>query len=60
MLTYTVPVTAFTKDETVYSNLKSNGEEYKTIVTTHIINEDDEKLLKDMTDLLNIENTSGD
>lgn len=60
MLTYTVPITAFTKDETVYSNLKSNGEEYKTIVTTHIINEDDEKLLKDMTDLLNIENTSGD
>lgn len=60
MLTYTLPVAAFTKDETVYSNLKSDGEEYKTIVTTHIINEDDEKLLKDMTDLLNIENTSGD
>lgn len=60
MLTYTLPVAAFTKDETVYSNLKSNGEEYKTIVTTHIINEEDEKLLKDMTDLLNIENTSGD
>ena len=60
MLTYTLPVAAFTKDETVYSNLKSDGEEYKTIVTTHIINEEDEKLLKDMTDLLNIENTSGD
>lgn len=60
MLTYTLPVSAFTKDETVYSNLKSNGEKYKTIVTTHIINEDDEKLLKDMTDLLNIENTNGD
>lgn len=57
---YTLPVAAFTKDETVYSNLKPNGKEYQTIVTTHLINEDDEKLLKDMTTLLNIENTSGD
>lgn len=57
---YTLPVSAFTKDETVYSNLKPNGEEYQTIVTTHLINEEDEKLLKDMTTLLNIENTSGD
>lgn len=60
MLVYTLPVAAFTKDETVYTNAKSNGEQYQTIVTTHLINEEDEKLLKDMTNLLNIENTSGD
>lgn len=60
MLVYTLPVAAFTKAETVYTNAKSNGEQYQTIVTDHLINEEDEKLLKDMTNLLNIENTSGD
>lgn len=60
MLMYSVPVAAFTKDETVYSNLKSNGESYKTIVSTHLENTDDEKILKDLTNLLNIENTSSD
>lgn len=60
MLLYTLPVSAFTKDETVYSNMKPNGESYKTIVTTRLENSDDEKILKDLTDLLNIENTSGD
>ena len=60
MLVYTLPVAAFTKDETVYTNAKSNGEQYQTIVTDHLINEEDEKILKDMTNLLNIENTSGD
>ena len=60
MLVYTLPVAAFTKDETVYTNAKSNGEQYQTIVTDHLINEEDEKLLKDMTNLLNIENTSED
>lgn len=58
-LMYTLPVSAFTKDETVYSNLNSKGQKYQTIVTTHIINENDEKILKDLTTLLNIENTSG-
>ncbi len=58
-LMYTLPVSAFTKDEIVYSNLNSKGEKYQTIVTTHLINENDEKILKDLTTLLNIENTSG-
>ena len=43
---YTLPVSAFTKDETVYSNLNSKGQKYQTIVTTHLINENDEKILK--------------
>ncbi len=60
MITYTLPVAAFTKDETVYSNMKSNGEEYNTIVTTHLINEEDEEILNDLSNLLNIENTSGE
>ena len=60
MLLYTIPVAAFTKDETVYSNAKSNGEKYKTVVTTHIENTEDEEILKDLTNLMNIENTSGD
>lgn len=60
MLMYTIPVSAFTKDETVYSNIDSNGGNYKTVVTTRLENTDDEKVLKDLTNLLNIENTSGD
>lgn len=60
MLLYSLPVVAFTKDETVYSNAKANGEKYKSIVTVHLENTEEEKVLKDLTDLLNIENTNGD
>ncbi len=60
MLMYTLPVSAFTKDETVYANMKVNGENYKTIVTTRLENTENEKILKDLSNLLNIENTSGD
>ena len=60
MLLYTIPAYAFTKDETVFSNANANGEAYNTIVTEHLINEEDETLLKDITSLLNIENTSGE
>ena len=60
MLLYTIPAQAFTKDETVFSNANADGTIYNTIVTEHLINENDEKLLKDITSLLNIENTSGD
>lgn len=60
MLLYTAPVQAFTKDETVYSNVKANGENYQTVVTEHLKNTKGEEVLKDLTDLLEIENTSGD
>lgn len=60
MAFYTLPVFAFTKDETVYSDLDSKGNPYKTIVSTHINNEDNEKIINDLSDLLNIENTNGD
>lgn len=57
---YTGPVLAYTKDETVYSRLDSEGSGYKTIVSTHIKNEENEEILKDISDLLNIENTNGE
>lgn len=58
MILYTTPVLAYTKDETVYTKLDGNGESYKTIVTDHISGE--EKIINDLTDLLNIKNISGD
>lgn len=60
MIGYTIPVFAYTKDETVYSKLDSSGNSYKTIVSTHIKNTENEDLINDISDLLNIKNTSGD
>ena len=60
MIGYTVPVFAYTKDETVYSKLDVSGSCYKTIVSTHIKNKENEDVVKDMSDLLDIKNTSGD
>lgn len=60
MLTYTAPVFAFTKDETVYTNLYANGNAYNTIVSDHIKNSEKEKLINDISDLLNIKNVGGD
>ncbi len=58
--TYTLPVMANTKDETVYSKVNINGENYSTIVSEKISNDDNLELLEDMTNLLNIENTNGE
>lgn len=60
MIAYTTPIMAFTKEETVYSKVNSNGDVYQTIVSTHLNNDDEENILKDLTDLINIENTNGD
>ncbi len=60
MCAYTMPVMAFTKEETVYSKLTKEGENYSTLVSTHLENEEEADVLKDMTDLLNIENTKGE
>lgn len=60
MCAYTLPVFAYTKDETVYSKINSKGEKYQTIVSTHIENDEELAVIKDMSDLLNIENTNGD
>lgn len=59
MVAYTVPVFGYTKDETVYSKLDASGNNYKTIVSTHIQNSNNEEIINDISDLLNIKNTSG-
>lgn len=60
MTLYTAPVFAYTKDETVYTKYDSNGKAYKTIVSTHLKNDENEEILKDLSNLLNIKNTNGD
>lgn len=60
MVAYTAPVFAFTKDETVYSKLDKNGSRYSTIVNSHIENEEQAKIVNDISDLLNIKNVNGD
>lgn len=60
MCAYTAPVFAFTKDESVYSKINSKGENYQTIVSTHIENDEESDLIHDVSDLLNIENTNGE
>lgn len=59
VFTYTTPVFAYTKDETVYSKLDSIGNNYQTIVSAHIRNEEQNKLIEDLSDLLNIQNING-
>lgn len=54
------PVLAYTKDETVYGKLNSNGEKYSTIVTSHLKNTENSDILRDMAELLNIKNINGD
>ena len=46
-----VPALAYSKDETVYSKVKSNGESYQTTVTEHIKNTDDLETLNDISEL---------
>ena len=58
LVLYATPVLAYTKEETVYTKLDSNGERYKTIVTDHISGE--EKIINDLTDLFNVKNIGGD
>lgn len=60
MLCYTMPILAFTKDETVYSKLDGNGNVYQTTVSNHLKNTEGENILKDLSDLMNIENVNGE
>ena len=60
MLAYSAaPVFAYTKEESVYSKLDNNGIAYQTIVSNHLKNTEKSELLKDISDLMNIENVSG-
>lgn len=60
MLAYATPVFAITKEETVYSKLDQEGKCYNTIVNDHIKNEENLKLIDDISDLINIENVNGE
>ncbi len=59
LMTPALPVSALTKDETVYSKLETNGDTKYTIVTEHLINDKEENNLIDSTDLKDIINTNG-
>lgn len=59
MLTYTLPVMAYTKEEMVYVKTDATGKKYETIVSSHIKNTEAANTIKDISDLLNIENTNG-
>lgn len=60
MCIYTMPVFANTKEETVYSKLDNSGNEYQTIVSTKLQNDQNAELLNDISELMNIKNTNGD
>ncbi|MCI9062994.1 MAG: hypothetical protein HFJ17_00060 [Clostridia bacterium] len=60
MMTYTIPVFGYTKDETVYSKLDKDGKQYKTIVSTYLQNSEELKTINDISDLINIKNTNGE
>ncbi len=54
-----MPVSALTKEETVYAKINQNGNVKKVSVVNHLINEEKSKYIVDYTDLKNIENTNG-
>ena len=51
---------AVTKEETVYSKLDTTGKSYSTVVSDHIKNTEYSEEIKDLSDLLEIENLSED
>ena len=53
-------ILAVTKEETVYSKLDTNGKSYQTVVSDHIKNTEYLEEIKDLSDLLEIENLSED
>lgn len=59
MIAYTTPILAYTKEETVYSKIDVNGNNYNTIVSNHLINDSKEDLINDLSDLFNIKNVNG-
>ena len=50
MLTYTMPILAYTNEETIYSKLNTSGEVYKNIVSTITENEEGTQTLQEETD----------
>ena len=59
-IAYTMPILAYTKDETIFSKTTSSGEAYETVVSARLKNDDEKKLLNDLSNLMDIENVNGD
>lgn len=55
----TIPVFGVSKEETVYTKVKNNGEIYQTIVNSHLKNIEESEELGDMSILKEIENVNG-
>ena len=55
----TIPVFGVSKDETVYTKIKNNGEIYQTIVNSHLKNVEKLEELEDTSILKDIENVNG-
>ena len=55
-----VAVSALSKEETVYTKLNSDGSVKNTIVSEHLINNEELETIIDLTDLDNIVNTNSD
>lgn len=53
-------ILAVTKEETVYSKLDTTGKSYQTVVSDHIKNTEYLEEIKDLSDLLEIENLTED
>ena len=56
----TIPVNALTKNETVYTKIDETGKVISTTVNDKLINNNNEDILNDLTDLENILNISSD
>ena len=54
-----VPAFEYSKEETVYTKLKTNGTEKTTVVSQHLINDQKETTLEDQTTLTNVKNMNG-
>ena len=59
-IAYTMPILAYTKDETIFSKTTSSGEAYETVVSARLKNDAEKKLLNDLSNLMDIENVNGD
>jgi len=55
-----LPAFAYTKDETVYTKLNTDGSQQTTIVSEHLKNDKDEQTLNDLTTLSDIFNVNGE
>ncbi len=59
-ITFTVPVSALTKEETVYTKLESNGNVKSILVNEHLINKEGFETIQDISNLENILNVNSD